>query len=130
MIVSLSDPIYSAALYFGVLSLGLLWAFASLIFEVEQSLKVVKEFKDEEAQSVLWATANINLLAMLAAFATIGYCCVQIGEFGTQWQRFFVAASLATGLYWAYARSCEQRLFVFLKQVKPQPFPPKKEPKS
>ena len=117
MNVSLSDPSYLSALYFGTLSLVLLIGFSSLMFEVERGLNKLKEAADKEVESVVWATANVNLLVIAGVSFFIGYFCVQLGQVGQYWQQDFMLAAAATILYWRYVRTCEQKLKSFLHRV-------------
>ena len=118
MIVSFSDPGYLAAIHFGLLNLVLLWAFASLIYEVEQGLHAIREFKDEEAHAILMATAHMNMIVVFSTIALIGYFCVQMGELAPRWELCFMLTLAGTALYWNYARSCEKKLEVFLSRVR------------
>lgn len=117
MLVSFSDPIYLTAIYFAVLSILLLLRFTSLIFEVEQGLQLTSNIKDSEAQAIVWATANINLIVLFAAFLLIVWFCVQLSQLGQYWHQYFMLAAAAAVLYWRYTWACEQKLKSFLHRV-------------
>lgn len=104
--------------WYGIASLGFLFCFASLSYEVQCGLHACEKAADEEAWRVTWTTYHVNFAVMVVAhllfiFALVGAYAMQ-GEAG---RLCLAAAIFLGGSYWAYTRACEKKLILFLKKI-------------
>ena len=110
-----------AALWYGLLSLVLLFAFSSLGYEVQRAFNAATQADDDEAWSVARATLHVNGAVMVVVSAIVAGLCVSLAVTEENWRMFFSLSSFATGAYWVYTQRTEQRLVAFYERARIYP---------